>query len=148
MNTLFELAPRSRIHEWDKALAFAIAPAAPAFAAIYLFADDLVLAAIVSVACFVGVAICAFVISSTPLGRLAIADGALVLDSGFLHVRVPLAELDLAAARPGATPDADLRLATRAENAVTIPRRAGGPALVVTPLDREAFLATLKSLPA
>lgn len=37
----FELAPASRRHDWDKALAFAIAPAAPTFAAIYFFAGGL-----------------------------------------------------------------------------------------------------------
>lgn len=143
MNIVFELAPRSRRHDWDKALAFAIAPAAPSFAAIYFFADSLALACAVTAVCLAGTFLCALTLASTPLGRVAVTRDALVLDSGFLHARVPLAELDLAAARAGAARDAGLRLATREENAVTIPRRAG-PALVVTPLNRDAFLAELR----
>ncbi len=147
MNTVFELAPRSRRHDWDKALAFAIAPAAPSFAAIYFFADSLALASAVTAVCLAGTFICALTLASTPLGRVALTREALLLDSGFLRARVPLAELDLAAARPGAARDADLRLATREANAVTIPRRSG-PALVVTPLDRDGFLSALKTLAA
>ncbi len=147
MNTSFELAPRSRRHDWDKALAFSIAPAAPSFAAIYFFADSLWLAIIVTTICLIGTFLCAITLASTPLGRLAITRDTLLLDSGFLHARIPLAELDLAGARAGTDEGADLRLATSTSHAVTIPRRAG-PALVVTPLNRDAFLATLRSLPA
>jgi energy-converting hydrogenase Eha subunit C len=145
MNTVFQLAPRSRRHDIDKALAFAIAPAAPSFAAIYFFADQLPLALIVTTVCFVGTFICALTLASTPLGRIVLTPDSLLLDSGSLHARVPLASLDLAAARIGADPSPALRLDTLAAHAVTIPARSGQP-LVVTPLDREAFLQTLRSL--
>lgn len=144
MNTVFELAPRSRRHDLDKALAFSIAPAAPTFAAIFFFTDDLVLASIVTGICLVGTFLCAISLASTPLGRVELTRDELLLDSGFLQARVPLADLELAAARPGAAPDADLRLATRSENAVTIPRRHG-PGLVVTPLERDRFLSLIKT---
>jgi hypothetical protein len=145
VNLVFELAPRSRRHDWDKALAFAIAPAAPSVAAIYFFTESPALAAAVGTVGLIGTFLCAITLASTPLGRIALTRDALVLDSGFLHARVPLAELDLAAARLGTDATASLRLSTRDAHAVTIPRRTG-PALVVTPLDRDTFLATLKTL--
>ncbi len=145
MNTIFPLAPRSRRHDIDKALAFAIAPAAPTFAAIYFFADQLQLALIVTSVCFVGTFICALTLASTPLGRIVLTGDTLQLDSGSLHARVPLASLDLASARLGAHPSPSLRLDTRAAHAVTIPARSGPP-LVVTPLDRDAFLRTIHHL--
>lgn len=145
MTTLFELAPATRRHDWDKALAFAIAPAAPTFAAIYFFAGGFPLAAIVTGACFVGTFLCAFTLASTPLGRLELTDDALLLKSGFLHTRIPLAELNLAATRLGDHDSASPRLVTLAPHAVTIPRHAGPP-LVVSPLDTESFLLTVQNL--
>ena len=139
----FELAPRSRVHDWDKAIAFAIAPAAPTFAAIYFFTDELALASIVTAVCVVGILICGFTLPNASLGRVTLTGEALRLDSGFLQATVPLAELDLAAARVGAVEGASLRLSTKPGHAVTIPRRAG-PALVVTPLDRDGFVRTLR----
>jgi hypothetical protein len=141
----FELAPRSRLHDWDKAIAFSIAPAAPTFAAVYFYTDDLALATVVTTVCIVGMLICGFTLSSTSLGRVTLTKDALRLDSGFLHATVPLGELDLAAARLGSAPGADLRLATKATHSVTIPRRVG-PSLVVTPLDRDGFLRTIRQL--
>ncbi len=145
MNTIFQLAPRSRRHDIDKALAFAMAPAAPTFAGIYFFADQLPLAIIVTSVCFVGTFICTLTLASTPLGRIEITPDALLLHSGCLHAHVPLASLDLSAARPGADPAPSLRLDTRTTHAVTIPARSGPP-LVITPLDRDAFLRTVRSL--
>lgn len=145
MNTVFQLAPRSRRHDIDKALAFAIAPSAPSFAAIYFYADALPLAIIVTAVCFLGTFICALTLASTPLGRIVLTSDSLLLDSGNLHARVPLASLDLAAARLGADPAASLRLDTRAAHAVTIPARSGAP-LVVTPLEHDAFLRSIQSL--
>lgn len=147
MTTLFELAPASRRNDWDKALAFAIAPAAPTFAAIYLFAGGFVLAAVVTGACFVGTFLCAWTLASTPPGRLELTEDALLLRSGFLRARVPLAELNLGAIRLGDQDAASPRLVTLAPHAVTIPRRAGPP-LVVSPLDTEAFLLTVQKLRA
>ncbi len=144
VNAVFELAPRSRRHNWDKAMAFAIAPAAPTFAAVYFLAENITLASVVAGIGFVGTAICAWTISSTPLGRATLTPDELLLESGFLQTRVPLAELDLAAARPGDTAEASPRLDTRTESAVTIPRHQG-PAVVVTPLNRDAFLTALRA---
>jgi hypothetical protein len=144
VNAVFELAPRSRRHNLDKAMAFAIAPTAPTFAAVYFLADSIPLASLVAGIGFVGTAICAWSISSTPLGRVVLTQKELLLDSGFLHARVPLDELDLAAARRGADPDAELRLDTNTAHAVTIPRYRGA-ALVVTPLEREKFLSALRA---
>jgi hypothetical protein len=145
MNTIFPLAPRSRRHDIDKALAFAIAPAAPGFAAIYFFADHLPLAIIVTAICFFGTFICALTLASTPLGRIVLTPDALLLDSGNLHARVPLSSLDLSAARLGAEPTPSLRLETKLAHAVTIPARSGPP-LVLTPLDQDAFLRTIRAL--
>ena len=139
----FELAPASRRHDWDKALAFAIAPAAPTFAAIYFFAGGLALAAIVTGACFVGTFLCAYTLASTPLGRLELDRDSLLLRSGFLQTRIPLTELDLPAVRLGDHDSASPRLVTLARHAVTIPRRSGPP-LVVSPLDTDAFLLALR----
>lgn len=143
----FEIAPRSRVNDWDKALAFAIAPAAPTFAAIYYFAGGLPLALIVTAACFVGTFLCALTLASTPLGRLLVTEQALVLDSGHLHASVQLTELDLGAARLGDTNTAALRLQTRLDHAVTIPRRDGS-AIVVTPLFPDEFLRALRAAAA
>lgn len=142
-NLIFELAPRSRLQDWDKAIAFAIAPAAPTFAAIYFFTGGLALAAIVTAVCILGILACGFALPNTSLGRVTLTGEALRLDSGFLHATVPLAELDVAAAHLGASPGADIQLETKAGYAVTIPRRVG-PSLIVTPLDREGFLRTLR----
>jgi hypothetical protein len=139
----FELAPCSRLQEWDKALAFAIAPAAPTFLAIYFFTGGLAMATIVTAVCIIGILLCGFTLSSTPLGRVTLTSETLRLDCGFLHATVPLAELDLAATRIGSAVEADLILETKVAHAVTIPRR-NGPSLVVTPLDREGFLRTLR----
>ena len=145
MLTFFELAPRSRRNDWDKALAFSIAPAVPTFAAIYFFAGGPVLATIVTAACFVGTFLCALTLASTPLGRIALTEDELRLDSGFLHTRIPLCELDLDAARAGDDTMASPRLVTAVSYAVLIPRRVGPP-IVVTPLNRDAFISTLRTL--
>lgn len=139
----FELAPRSRLHDWDKAIAFAIAPAAPMFASIYFYTDGLALASIVTAVCVVGILLCAFTLPNASLGRVTLTGQVLRLDSGFLHATVPLEELDLAATHAGEAKGADLWLQTKAAHAVTIPRRTG-PALVVTPLDRDGFVRTLR----
>lgn len=145
MNTIFQLAPRSRRHDIDKALAFAIAPIAPLFAAIYFSSQQVPLAILVTSVCFVGIFACALMVASTPLGRIEITPDSLLLNSGCFHACVPLSSLDLAAAYPGADPAPGLRLDTRGAHAVTIPARSGSP-LVVTPLDRDAFIRTLRSL--
>lgn len=147
MNTVFPLAPRSRRHEWDKALAFSLAPTAPGFVAIYVFAESLPLALIVTGICFLATFICAITVATTPIGRVELTPDALLLDSGNLHARVPLATLDLAAARPGADPAPGLRLDTLSSHAVTIPARSGAP-LVITPLDRAGFLRALHAATA
>jgi len=144
MHTRFELAPTSRRQDWEKAFAFAFAIGAPAYFSLYLLSDrSLPIALIAGSVCFVGVFIVALAVSTTSPGHLALLDDAVQLDSGHLHLRVPLAELDLAAARLGDDADASPRLITRAAHAVTIPRHSG-PALVVTPLDSAAFIQTLR----
>ncbi len=148
MNTLtFELAPRSRLHDWDKALAFAIAPSAPTFAAVYFMADSAGLAGIVTAVAFFGILICAFTLATTRLGRITLTPQELRLDSGFLSAAIPLADLDLASARLGATEGADHRLLTNPAYAVTLPRRTGAP-LVVTPIEREGLLRALHAFAA
>ncbi len=144
MNTLtFELAPRSRLHDWDKALAFAIAPSAPTFATVYFMADNVLLATVVTLAGFVGILLCAFTLATTRLGRLTLTDNVLRLHSGFLETSVPLADLDLRAARIGMDDTAGDRLLTNTAYAITLPRRSGPP-LLVTPIDRDLFLRTLR----
>jgi hypothetical protein len=143
--TSFALAPATRRHDWDKALAFAIAPAAPTFAAIYFFAGGFPLAAIVTGACFIGTFLCAFTLASTQVGRLELTEDALLLKSGFLQNRIPLCDLDLSATRLGDHDSASPRLVTIAHHAVTIPRRSGPP-LVVSPLHPDSFVITIQNL--
>ncbi len=144
MNTLtFELAPRSRLHDWDKALAFAIAPSAPTFATVYFMADNVLLATVVTLAGFVGILLCAFTLATTRLGRLTLTDNVLRLHSGFLETSVPLADLDLRAARIGMDDTAAYRLLTNTDYAITLPRRSGAP-LLVTPIERDLFLRALR----
>lgn len=148
MHHRFELAPASRRADWPKALAFAIATGAPAYVAIYLIGDhNLALTAIVGSICFLGTFIVGLAMSTGSSGHLALTGDSLLLQSGHLHACVPLAELDLAAARVGIPLETlsspGLRLDTRTSHAVTIPRRHG-PAVVVTPLDPAEFIRTLR----
>lgn len=145
MTTRFELAPASRRQDWEKAFSFAFAVGAPAYVSLWLIsAGNLPITLIAGSVCFVGVFLVALAISTSSPGRLALIDGTFQLESGHLHLRIPLAELDLAGVRLGDDTDASPRLVTRAAHAVTIPRHTGLP-MVVTPLDSAAFIQTLRT---
>lgn len=145
MTTRFELAPASRGRDWEKALAFAFATGAPAYASLWLISSgSLPVTLITGSVCFVGVFFVALAISTGSPGRLALSDDTFQLESGHLNVRIPLAELDLSHVRLGDDAEASPRLVTRASHAVTIPRRAGSP-LVVTPLDSTALIQALRT---
>jgi hypothetical protein len=149
MHTVFELAPLARGYDWSKAVAFSVAPAAPTFAAIYFFAgDDLLLASLVTGAAFFAIFLCALSLARDPLGRVTLTADALLLDSGQLHSRIPLADLDLAQARSG-LPATGIstrhRLVTNPAHAVTLALRAGGDPICLSPLEHARFLTALRS---
>lgn len=146
MTNHFELAPSSRRQDWEKALAFAFASGAPALVSLYLLSgQNTLIALIAGSVCFLGVFLVALSISTTAAGRLAVQGDTLLFTSGHLSLGVPLADLDLASARAGDDASSSLRLITRADHAVTIPRRAGR-AIVVTPLHPAEFIADLRRL--
>lgn len=91
--------------------------------------------------------LCALSLARDPLGRVTLTADALLLDSGQLHTRILLADLDLPQARPG-LPSGDepagLRLVTNPAHAVTLALRSGGDPVCLSPLDRDSFLAALR----
>jgi hypothetical protein len=149
MNTVFELAPLARGYDWGKAFAFSLAPAAPTFAAIYYFAgDNLLLASLVTGTAFLAIFLCALSLARDPLGHVTLTADSLLLDSGQLHSRIPLSDLDLAQARSGLpTGDAPagLRLVTDPAHAVTLALRSGGDPICLSPLEHDSFLSALRS---
>lgn len=145
MTTHIELAPASCRQDWEKACAFAIAAGAPAYVSLWLIsARSVPVTLIAGTICLVGVFIVALSVSTRSSGRLTLIDDCFQFDGGSVHLRVPLAELNLAAARPGDDAKASPRLVTRVSHAVTIPRHAGVP-VVVTPLDSAGFLQALRT---
>jgi len=149
MHTIFELAPLARGYNWSKAFAFSFAPAAPTFAAIYFFTgNNLALASITTGAAFLTIFFCALSLARDPLGRVTLTADALLLDSGRLRSRIPLADLDLAQARPGlpaAGAPARLSLVTNPAHSVTLALRSGGDPICLSPLKHTTFLDTLRS---
>jgi len=149
MNTVFELAPLARGYDWSKAFAFSLAPAAPTFAAIYYFAgDNLLLASLVTGFAFVAIFLCALSLARDPLGFVTLTADALLLDSGQLHSRILLSDLDLTQARSG-LPAGDaptrLRLVTDPAHAVTLSLRSGGDPICLSPLEHDSFLTAPRS---
>lgn len=143
MNTTFELAPGSRRQNWDHALAFGLISAAAAGAATwFVTAHHVTLTLTVAAVCLAGTVLVALTLGFVSGGRVTLTRDTLHLRSGFLEVTLPLAELDLAAARRGHGADASPRLVTRLDRAVTVPRHHGPP-VVLTPLDPDHFLQTL-----
>lgn len=149
MHTVFELAPLARGCNWGKAFAFSLAPAAPTFAAIYYLAGDhLMLASITTGTAFLAIFLCALSLARDPLGRVTLTADALLLDSGQLQSRIPLADLDLTQARPGlpaGNGPARLSLVTNPAHAVTLALRSGGDPVCLSPLEHTTFLDTLRS---
>jgi hypothetical protein len=150
MHTVFELAPLARGYDWSKAFAFSLAPAAPTFAAIYYFAgENLLLASLVTGSAFFAIFLCALSLVRNPLGRVVITADALLIDSGQLKTRIPLADLDLTQVRsglPAGDTPALLRLVTNPAHAVTLALRSGGELICLSPLEHVTFMASLRAL--
>jgi hypothetical protein len=143
MNITFELAPGFRRQNWDHALAFGLISGAAAGAATwFVTAHHVALTLTVAAVCLAGTVLVALTLGFVRGGHVTLARDTLHLRSGFLEVTLPLAELDLAAARRGDQAGASPRLVTRLDRAVTLPRHQGPP-VVITPLDPDHFLHTL-----
>lgn len=147
MSEIFQIAPPHRNYDWDKAVAFALAPSVTAGAAIYLFVGNIWIAVIVALVGFLGTFACSLLLARPDNGRIELNGTSLRIIAGRLDARFALAHLDLAAAaRTPARHGTDCTtLITDSSKTVTIPGY-DEQSISVSPAEPEAFLAALRQL--
>lgn len=147
MSTSFQIAAPHRNHDWDKAVAIALAPSVTAWAAIQLFTGHSWLAASVAITGFLCALVCSLLLARPNYGHIELDSNSLRIVSGRLDARFMLEHLDLdAAARTPARHGGDCTtLVTDPAKTVTIPGN-GDQSVSVSPADPEAFLAALRNL--
>lgn len=142
----FDIAPPSHSIVWDHALTIAFTPAVTLFGCVAWFTGHMPMATISALVAFGGTLLFAIPLARPRLGRIALSDESLDLDSGFMHARLPLTDLQLADAHVAtgkATPTPScLRLTTSRGTQVAIPRRDGSTVLL-SPVDPAALVAAL-----
>lgn len=148
MNSRFEIAPPHG-YDWDKALAFAFTPAITAAIAVYWFQQNISIAVGVGLVGFFGTLVCALLLARPSCGSITLTDTFVEIDSLWLHTRIPLDTIDLAAASltPARNGGCTVTLITDPAKTVTMPLWENG-SISVSPTEPAELIEALHAIAA